>query len=313
MGLVRTKPKWPCLGEGEKGLRLQQIMREDHDIIKGKFSAFIDTWKTGRTDILAGLVREDVHAYLSVVGSSEEGEQHSLLGIKAFVEAIPKSDSVDYDICQYVCRINGCRAHQSAEVPYLASNDDGSYFLCVATFCNAWVKEGGAWLMEEIRMDVKDYDSPLSDYFKKAWYFESNEAVLTATVHLPCIFPDIDNPYYRVPSCEDVLTEEEKVEEAFFKLIYGVDWIVFTFCRDTLSEEFVSPRGQDRKAWIAETKWARQRFRYWCHPYKVERVQIKGDLATADVSSMLADCLIRQVSFAREDGVWRVLSFTEGA
>jgi hypothetical protein len=133
--------------------------------------------------------------------------------------------------------------------------------------------------------------------------------MLTATVHLPCIFPDIDNPYYRIPDCEEVLTEEEKIQECFAKFIYGIDWIVFTFCRDAMSDRF---ENQDKKQFIAQTRWERQRFRYWCHPYTFKNIEIQGDKATADISSMIEDCRIRKVEFVKEPEGWRILNYAEG-
>jgi len=284
-------------------------MRKDYDAIKQNFTSFIETWKTRDVECLKDLVAVDVHGFLSIIGSSEGGEQHSLFGIRAFVQDIPQTDHMDYEICHYICRVNGNQAHQAAEVPCIAKNNNGDYFTYVATFCNGWIKEDETWKMNEIRMDIMEYESPLSEYFKKTWYFEDNLAVLTAAVHLPCVFPDIDNPYYRIPECEDVLTEEEKIQECFAKFIYGIDWIVFTFCRDTLSDGF---KNKDKKTFVAETKWERQSFRYWCHPYMFENIEINGDFAVARLSSMIDDCRIQKVEFVKEATDWKILSYAEG-
>lgn len=284
-------------------------MRKDYDEIKQKFAEFIDTWKTRKLDVINDIVKEDVHAFLSTVGNSEEGEQHSLFGIRAFVQDIPQTDTLEYEICHFICRVHENQAHQAAEVPCIAKNKNGEYFTCVATFCNGWRKENDQWKIEEIRMDVQAFESPLADYFKKTWYFEKELAVLTATVHLPCIFPDIDNPYYRILECEDVLTEEEKVQECFARFIYGIDWIEFTFCRDSMSDRF---ENDDKKMFIAKTKWVRQRFRYWSHPYTFRKLEVHGDTATAQVSSLLEDCKIRNVEFVKEPKGWQILSYVEG-
>lgn len=294
--------------EGERSKDRIKRMRKDYDVIKQKFAQFIETWKTRDTSKLGELVTTDVHAYFSTVGTSEEGEQHTLFGVKAFVKDIPVTDTLKYEVCNFICRVNGDMAHQAAEVACVAENNDGKNFVFVATFANGWVKENGEWLMNEIRLDIKDYESPLRDYFAETWYFENPLAILTATVHLPCIFPDVDTPYFRVPEAEDLLTEEEKVEECFSKFIYGIDWIIFTYNRDTMADNF---KNQEKHAFIAETKWARQRFRYWCHPYKITSVKIDGDTAVAEMTSMIEDCKIRSAEFVKNNGNWQILGYTE--
>ena len=282
-------------------------MRKDYDSIKQKFELFFDLWKTGKTEEVESLVTKEVHAYFSTV-HNKEGNMHTVFGVKTFLMTIPATENMDYEICNYICRINGDKAQQAAEVAVCAYNSAEEYFKYVATFSNSWIKVNDNWVMEEIRVDIKDYPSPLRDYFAEKWHFENELASLTATVHLPCIFPDIDTPYFRIKEAEDVLTEEEKAIECFSKFNYGIDWIIFTYCRDTMDENF---ENDTRVHFVQKTKFARQRFRYWCSPYKVENVEVNGDKARLTVNSMIDNCLIREVNLVKRGTEWRILNYKE--
>ena len=180
----------------------------------------------------------------------------------------------------------------------------------VATFCNVWVKVAETWKLAEIRMDVKDYETPLRDYFAEKWYFEEPLANLTASVHLPCIFPDLDTPYFRIPEMEDILTEEEKIKECFAKFCYGIDWIIFKYCKESMHDNF---ENDEKHHFIAATKFARQRFRYWCSPYSLEITELTEDKASAKATSLVPDCKINRVDFVKENGKWQIIRYSEGA
>lgn len=282
-------------------------MREDYDIIKGKFISFISMWKSKNTKSLDEIVLKDVKAYFSVV-HNKEGGQHTIFGVEKFIYSIQATDQMHYKICNYLCHVKDKKAQQCAEVSCICSNDTGEYFLFVAAICCSWVKISSQWKMAEIRIDIKDYDSPLKELFSNEWYFEEELAVFSATVHLPCILPDIDIPYFKIPDPEKLLTEEEKVIECFSKYNYGVDWLMFKLVKDALSDKF---ENDDKQHYIASKKFERQRFRYWCSPYYVTSISMNNVYASIKTISDIPNCNIEMVKFLKEDNIWRIISIKE--
>ena len=296
-------------------------MRNDYNAIKQKFELFIADWQTGKIDRLPELVKKDVRAYFSIVNNEQpigletagvksepDGAQHSIFGVKDFILDTPKTDKVEYQICNYVCRMNGNIAQQAAEIACIASNMDGKYFKYVAIFCNTWSKEKEGWLINEIHMDLKHEDSPLLNEFAKVGYFEEPLAVLTSSVHLPCIFPELDSPYFKIRNAEDVLSEEEKVMDCFNRFNYGIDWIVFKDVKDMLADDF---RNEEKHHYIAYTKFARQRYRYSSNAYTFKSLKIDEDKAYAIVESIVPKYIQKSVNFVKRTNCWQILSIEE--
>ena len=288
---------------------IRRKMRKDYDVIKQTFKAFIDTWKSRKTDELNEIVKPNVHAYFSAVKEATDGGQHSSFGVKDFILDIPKTDEFEYAICNYVCRIKGKDAQQVSEVACTAANHDGQYFKFIAVICNSWVKENDKWLISEMRVDIKHFESPLLEQFAETWHFEEPLAVLSGLVHLPCIFSEIDSPYAKIPVAEDLLTEEEKVEECFIKFNYGIDWIMYRYVKETLADDF---KNDDKRHFIAYTKFANQRYRYTCHPYITKLIEINGNNAVGMFETVIPENAEMQVEFIKEKDKWQILSIESG-
>lgn len=280
-------------------------MRKDYDLIKKNFEDFISTWQTKDINPLDKLIKKEVVAYLSIVKSEQDGSQHSIFGIRDFVLDIPVTDHFDYTIGNYVCKMNEAKAQSAAEVQVVASNNDGKYFKFIATITVSWTKEDNNWLAEEIRMDVQPYSSPLMDEFAQVWHFEDNLAVLSGTVHLPCIFPEFDSPYNKITDAIDVLTEEEKVADCFYKFNYGVDWLVFRYVKETLADDF---KNDDKAHFINNTKFTRQPYRYHSSAYRYKSIDVKKDKAVGVFESVVPDLVTKTVEFVKNDDKWQILS-----
>lgn len=295
------------------------MMRYDYDQIKQKFTDFIEAWQNKKITHLEEFVCKDVHAYLSVINTEQpvgletagvksetDGAQHTIFGIRDFILDTPVADNTEVHICNYVCRLHEDLAQQAAEVACKAINRDGRYFQYIAIFCNTWRKKTGKWLMEEIHLDIKHEGGPLVDEFRKVWYFEEPLAVLTKSVHLPCIFPELDSPYYKIRETEDILTEVEKVMDCFYQFNYGIDWIIFKDVKKTLHENF-----KNKREFIAQTKFARQSYRYSSHAYTCRAVEIKGDFAEAIVETWIPAHQVKRIAFCQNKGPWQILSIGE--
>lgn len=282
--------------------------RKNYNDIKKQFSHFVMVFQNKQIQALPLYVKEDVHAYLSIVPSFL-GENHTLYNMQKLILDMPKTKEIHFQICNYICRLkNNKEAYQCAEVVFQCQNNQVDDFIFVVTFCNIWTYLDDNWKLSLIRADFDDIGGSLTDVFKQNWYFENKVAHLTASTHLPCILPDLDNPYFQVPECEQCLTESELIEECFYKFHYGIDWMIFKFCKETLADQFVN---EDKRAFIARIKFKRQSYRYYSSPYYFEDITIHGHHAEARVGSLLSQCRIREVKFDKHQNHWEIVAWKE--
>lgn len=280
--------------------------RNDYESIYRQFSRFIDVLKSKKIENLNNLVEEEAEIYLSVINNIN-GENHTLECLKMFILDIPEVKRIEYKICNYICRLNDINeAYQCAEVVVVFQNDNEKPFQCVITFCNQWVYIQNNWKILKIRGDFDNVNSSLMYAFKKRWYFENKIADLKSATHLPCILPDLDSPYFHVPLFESCLSEYELIEECFYKFLYGIDWLIFKYCKETLSNKFVNKR-----KFIIKEKFLRQVYHYTSHPYYFETIVIHNNQAVAQVNSLLEQCKIKEVSFYKKKNKWEIIEFKE--
>lgn len=306
--------------------------RQDYDAIKERFGGFVGALKDADGAVAAAYCVNDVQAFLSPVAAGDSS-CHGARALAAFVAAYPRTDRLDMAIYNFICRICGGRAQQSAYVVCWALNRSADGFDCfqyVLIFSNTWARGiDGAWRMACVRMETYDQGGSLKDLYSKTWHFEEPLAVLKVGVHLPCVHGELDAPWYAVPSAEDVLTPEEQVKEAFLKYDFGVDLLAFSLVDDALSPRFRANDQPDavdgKRSWMTTIKFHRQKARQWVHPYKFISIKIDGDYAEVVCDRMagerhevawtdelagveLAGARVRLVVL-REGGVWRVADF----
>ncbi|MFQ9514388.1 MAG: nuclear transport factor 2 family protein [Eubacterium sp.] len=268
--------------------------RKDYDEIKEKFKVFVSTWKSRKVELLDRFIDDEIICYMSIVKAYADGSQHSRSGVKNFVIDFPKSDNMHTRICNFVCRVNGDEAMQSADVVIEAmkfdkGSNEANTFEGTAMFVTHWRKQKDKWIMDELRMDLCSHENNL-DTFKENWYFDEPLAKYYDGVHFPCIQGEYDSPWKRIPDAEDLLTEEEKIQEAFAKYNFGVDNLMFNHVYDVLSEDLVAqmpPWGpMNKRHYLECLKFHRQKDRYWAHPVKVKEIDMRDDYAVLHLYRM---------------------------
>ncbi|WP_440322526.1 nuclear transport factor 2 family protein [Laedolimicola sp.] len=305
--------------------------RNDYNEIKTKFRNFLTLWKKGETEGMEHLVLADAKCNLSTAKDYADGSQHSLYGVKNFILDTPKTDVFHIEVCNYVCRLAGEKAQQSAVAVCRASRQEGDAvktFEFSSFFVNSWVKTEEEWKISHLRMDIVDSHGDFPE-FQNAWYFEEPKAKWFVGVHLPVIQGEMDSPWRCIPEAEDVLTEEEKVMECFSRYAYGIDTLAFSHVDEAISENAVvnmAPWGtMDKRGFLTTLKYHRQPSRYWTHSAKLESMEIDGDKCKARLYRMAGHrqrsheveiglsninteyaCARYEVEFAKEDGSWRI-------
>jgi hypothetical protein len=189
------------------------------------------------------------------------------------------------------------------------TDDQGQIFKYIAVFSDYWKKGVDGWRIAEMRMDLNGYGPQRQEEFSKVWHFEPSLAVLTPTVHLPCIFPEIDNPYYRIPQEYEMLTETEKITECWYKFQYGIDWIHFMWVKETVADDF---QNDNKRHFIARQKFLRQRFRYHCSGSVLEDIKMEGDMASGVSRTLVPEVKEQTVYFVKRNERWQILRIEGG-
>lgn len=307
--------------------------RQDYDEIREKFGQFVSTWKNKKDSILDAFIDKEIICHMSIVKEYADGSQHCISGVKNFVRDFPKSDVLHTRICNFVCRVKGNEASQTADVVCMAlkfekGSNTSKTFECTAMLANHWKKTVSGWMMDELRMDICPHGGDL-ETFTEEWYFDEPLAKFYPGVHFPCIQGEVDSPWNRIPDAEDFLTEEEKIQESFAKYNFGVDNLMLNHVDDVLSESLIAampPWGpMDKRHYLECLKFHRQKDRYWAHPVCVKDISISEDYAqlylyrmaghrqrkhpyvyTKENQDMEHACGRYVLDFRKENGIWKI-------
>lgn len=259
--------------------------REDYDEIKTKFGAFVKAIKEQDTSNLETLLEKDVKCYFSCARAYADGSNHTLFGVRNFIEDLPQTDFFHTRICNYVCRLANQQAQQSAQVVCLLGRHgekELTYAMVNLMFSNHWQTNDQNWRMSEIRMDIL-WEEGNFDELKQGWYFEDPHAKTYPGIHLPCINGELDSPWFRISNAEDVLSEEEKIASAFYRYAFAIDNLAFSEFEKAVNEDVVAsiePWGpMDKRLWMQALKYHRQRDRQWGHCGKIGHIEYDGDVA----------------------------------
>lgn len=230
------------------------------------------------------------------------------------------------DICNFVCRLTGESAAQSALVVSRLRQKSpvgvGEAFEYTALFVNRWAKDGQTWKMAEMRMDIMDWAGD-HDAFSLPFQWEGTQWRPGAT--LPQICGELDSPWAMAPLAQDVLSEEEKILEAFSRYAFGIDTLTFGLLPGVLAPDLtvrMAPWGiMTLHSFLSTLKYQRQSVRHWAHPVLPEKVEVCGDTAsvilhrvaghrradTPPPSGQAEDACARyQLVFRKEQGSWQM-------
>ena len=307
------------------------MSRENYDQIKAKFEQYLECLRNRSGAGLEEIFTADCKCYLSTVKAYPDGNQHSLFGIRDFVQDQPATDGYYFRVCNYVCHTCGDVAQQSCTVVFHVYKNEGKsfkYFDFTQMYTNRWEKRENGWMLVELRMDLMNHAGDYEE-FQNAWFYEEPKAKWFAGVHLPCISGELDNPWHVIPVSDTELTDEEQILEAMATYAYGIDTISFDNLPKALSEDIIvnmQPWGtMDYRQFIATLKYHRQPDRYWTHPIKLDSCQIHGDTADLRLYRMSGHaqrnhplvytnankdhefaCARYEIKLRKEDGVWKL-------
>lgn len=259
--------------------------REDYQTIKEQYLTFIDSWKSGDCDALDNIFEKETACYLSTVAKYPCGSQHGLYGIHDFLTNHSTPDYFHITPCNYVSRLSGNKAQQSAVLVCHAGVIENGKVREIEfdlLNVNSWIKSDDEWKINEFRLDVCICTGDYKEFVEN-WYFEKEDLKYYFGIHLPVISGELDSPWARIPVEDDVKTEEEKIQEAFSQYAFGIDTLNFTLLTAALSDGLVvnmAPWGaMDKREFMQTLKFKRQASRYWSHPARLHTVTVNDNHA----------------------------------
>ena len=251
------------------------VNENNYQIIFKLLDKYMEIWKSRKVKELDEIISIDIHAYLSVYRLTPDSSCHSLYGIYDFIDSIPKTDKFEYEITNFICSDDGKKVYQYCEVACISSNNDGNDFQYVVHFANVWSMD--IWKVIEMRMDINPIDGYLYDEFKKNWLFEPEIAILNGSVHLPCIFSEIDSPY------QYDIGDMNNISEVIKRYFYGIDQLHFIHVFNVIDDSYEDGKFE----YITKEKFKRQRYRYMSNPYRIRSIENNKTCVIAHLESII--------------------------
>ena len=307
------------------------MSRKDYDQIMQKTNDFLRLWREGKTDGLEDIVASDTLCNLGTVKEFPDGSQHSRYGVANFIVDTPEADLFHLTCCNYVCRLKDTDAQQSfVAVVHVVKfmGEEIKTFEYSAIFNNSWKKRGEEWLISEMRMDIVDFHGDYEE-FLDCWYYEEPKAKWRPGIHLPVIQGEMDSPWTKIPDAEDLLTEEEKCLEQFYRYAYGIDTLACQHVYDAFDEDVLinmAPWGiLDKRGYLTAVKYHRQSSRYWTHTARPDNIELDGNTCRMSLPRLAGHkqkkhdivitrenmnhefaCARYEVEFKKRNGIWKI-------
>ena len=274
--------------------------KSDYTEIKEAFSKFIKAWETNNVDGMDDVVAVDTYANFSMFG---ESCSRDLLKNNLKVRT-RKTTYSRFLINNYVCLIEGNRAQQSAGMAALMSDSSGAeyaHYCFNGLFANSWIKTEKGWQMQSIRFDLLTDDANILTRDESGSFitvkgtgdlsFVENWAPIIDKngfyfgTRLNAICAEYDAPWNVIRNRDNVGTDEEQIEELFFKYCFAIDTDSFGFFQDVWTDDVVAylpPLGiHDKRGITNVLKINKSGSRRCLHMGRVKSIDVHGD--TADI------------------------------
>jgi hypothetical protein len=323
-----------------------KIPVNDYDEIKKVFAKFVKAWETARVDEVDNCVTVDTYANFSIFGEccSRELLKYNL-GIRS-----RKNTYSRFDTLNYVCLIEGDRAQQAAGVAGIMSDSSGTeyeHYCFNGMFANSWIKTADGWRMNSVRFDLLVDDAnilgrdetgsfvlnpgPGTLSFVENWLPINDKNGWFNGVRLPVICAEYDLPWNVIKHRDNIGTDEEQIEELFYKYCYSIDTDSFGMFKDVWTDDVVAylpPLGiMDNRTITNTLKINKSGSRRCLHLARVKSIDVHGDTADIVMCHMASAMIDPPYKFSKEtekldiissrwnvkarkvDGQWRFCKF----
>ena len=284
----------------EDEVRTMIESKSDYEQIKCAFEKFVKAWETTEVDEIDSVVAKDTYANFSIFGEacSRDFLKHNLK------QRTRKTTYARFLINNYVCLIEGNKAQQIAGIAALLSDSSGkeyAHYCFNGMFANSWVKTETGWQMNSIRFDLLTDDANILTRdetgsfitvkgtgdlsFVKNWKPIIDKNGFYFGTRLNSICAEYDAPWYVIQNRENIGTDEEQIEELFYKYCFAIDMDSFGLFKDVWTDDVVAylpPLGiHDKRGITNVLKLNKSGSRRCQHMGRVKSIEVHGD--TADI------------------------------
>ena len=313
------------------------------EIIRKTAERFVAAWETADMDDVEELFLPDAEVEFSIFDAG--------LTVKKLTEKLAerprKVAFTSFEIINYVCAVGNKSAQQSfSMMGLLADKKEGKWeqFHFEGAFANTLQLTDKGWKISKMLFNLTDantapwgkvFSSGITiekgfgdDSFVSNWDVRQPDDRIGwyPDKRLPVIVPEIDAPWVAIKDRLNPGTDEQQIEETFFKYSYGVDNGLFELFEDVFTEDAVikyfDDQPWDKRTVTEMLKFEKQGACRTIHTGYVKDICINGDIATAQVylrgtfyyPDKITDEVIRKrwiwsryhLDYRKENDIWKI-------
>lgn len=317
---------------------------KDDVYVKELTAQLVKAWESADVSDIDDMILPDAYIDFTIFGRDIGREKlKELLG-----ERPRKTEFARFQLFNNVCLVEKGRAQQSvAMVGVYADPNEGEWtrFGFEGTFANSFVKTKEGWKFSAIKFQLTNEDSTLwcrlltsgiaqvkgpGDLsFVSHWPYPKHDDRVGwhPGTRVPAINPEFDAPWYVIKNRENPGTEEEQIQEVYWKYAYGIDFDCFRLYDEVFTEDACIIYGDDRpytKRSVQEFLKAERQGSCRCvHVGFFTEVNVDGNTAEGKLylhgpmlqaEGKLTEELVKKrfvwarynLSFAKENGQWKI-------
>ncbi len=313
-------------------------------IIRKMTEELVKAWETGETDILDDLILTDASIEFTMFGRGI-----CIAELKHWMSERARPVSYTrFDIVNYVCLMEQGKAQETYSlIGLFADKAKGNWeqFQFEGIFANTVLLTENGWCFGSIKFELTDANTSIwpkmfndgitvipsggDDSFVANWLVKQHDDRIGwyPDKELPIIVPEVDAPWTVISNRENIGTEEEQIEEVFYRYAYGVDNGLFELYEDVFTDDAVikyfDDQPWDKRTVTEMLKFEKQGGCRVIHTGFHKDIRIFGDRAvgyvylrsiTAPDYLPITEGMIRKrwiwaryrLEYVKRDGKWRI-------
>ncbi len=314
-------------------------MTHDEKLIREAFNRFVECWQKAETDQLDEILESDCVIDFSIFKKVITVEELK----KELAVKTKKTTYSRFEVYNFVCAHNETEASVAGSIQGIFVNEEdhpSNYTFNAFTGCSL-VKKDGNWKFDTLRLILGsgsdnharlrttgvsiDYGDGDTDFVAN-WNLITNEVGWHEGSRITSVVPEEDCPWYAIKDRLNHGTDEEQIEECFYRYCYGLDYDCLDLYDDVFAEDasavYYDDRIYDKRGVTAMLRYEREGMIGMGHIMAFSSIDVCKDHAKAHAyrtgylpgpllfgdSKFLNHVVARyDLEFVRENGLWKIL------
>lgn len=207
---------------------------KDYEEVKEVFFKWIKAWEEEKIEDMKECCISSLNSHISMFNPCTTWEQLK----KYLLLSMGHNTKNWFEILSFVALVEENNAQQSANLIAIKSLNEGKelkYYQFAGLFCNSYIKTNEGWKISECRFDLFREFGNLD--MAEGWNHMIPTIGWFEEIRLPVINGDLDAPWIRVENRDSVGTDEEQIEEIFYRYAFALDTCSFSLMKDLLAED----------------------------------------------------------------------------